>query len=80
MVTRSSLDAARTVEQAAQARFDNGHETGTATGPTTECAIQFDLEASLGAETDARVALIESIELLPNVSLKVADLRRQESH
>ena len=34
----------------------------------------FDLQASLGAESDARVALIESIGLLPTVSLKVADL------
>src|SRR5437588_10172522 len=33
-----------------------------------------DLEASLGAESDARVALIESIGLLPTVPLKVADL------
>src|SRR6266508_3955651 len=47
MVTQSALDAAKTVEQAAQARFDT------------------------------RVALIESIGLLPTVSLKVADLPEQ---
>jgi outer membrane protein len=79
MVTQSALDAAKTVEQAAQARFDNG----LATKPELLQAQQqnaqsaFDLEASLGAESDARVALIESIGLLPTVQLKVADLPRR---
>src|SRR6516164_9819631 len=76
MVTQSSLNAAKTVEQAAQARF----ETGLATKPELLQAQQqsaqsnFDLQASLGAESDARVALIESIGLMPMVTLKVADL------
>jgi outer membrane protein TolC len=76
LVTQSALDAAKTVEQAAQARFD----TGLATKPELLQAQQqnaqsnFDLQASLGAESDARVALIESIGLMPTVSLKVADL------
>jgi outer membrane protein TolC len=76
MVTQSALDAAKTVEQAAQARFD----TGLATKPELLQAQQqsaqsnFDLQASLGAESDARVALIESIGLMPTVLLKVADL------
>jgi outer membrane protein len=76
IVTQSALDAAKTVEQAAQARFD----TGLATKPELLQAQQqsaqsnFDLQASLGAESDARVALIESIGLLPTVTLKVADL------
>jgi outer membrane protein len=76
MVTQSALDAAKTVEQAAQARFD----TGLATKPELLQAQQqsaqsnFDLQASLGAESDARVALIESIGLMPTVQLKVADL------
>src|SRR5437762_6345408 len=81
MVTQSALDASKTVEQAAQARFD----TGLATKPELLQAQQqsaqsnFDLQASLGAESDARVALIESIGLLPTVSLKVADLP-EKSH
>ena len=81
MVTQSALDAAKTVEQAAQARFD----TGLATRPELLQAQQqsaqsnFDLQASLGAESDARVSLIESIGLLPTVSLKVADLP-EKSH
>jgi outer membrane protein TolC len=76
MVTQSASDAAEPVEQAAQARFD----TGLATRPELLQAQQqsaqsnFDLQASLGAESDARVALTESIGLMPNVSLKVADL------
>src|SRR5712691_5371485 len=79
MVTQSALEAAKTVEQAAQARFD----TGLATTPELLQAQQqsaqstFDLQASLGAESDARVALIESIGLLPTVLLKVADLPEQ---
>jgi len=79
MVTQSALDASKTVEQAAQARFD----TGLATKPELLQAQQqsaqsnFDLQASLGAESDARVALIESIGLLPTVQLKVADLPQQ---
>jgi outer membrane protein len=81
MVTHSALDAAKTVEQAAQARFD----TGLATKPELLQAQQqsaqsnFDLQASLGAESDARVALIESVGLLPTVTLKVADLP-EKSH
>src|SRR5215468_830360 len=76
MVTHSALDAAKTVEQAAQARFD----TGLATKPELLQAQQqsaqsnFDLQASLGVESDARVALIESIGLMPAVTVKVADL------
>jgi outer membrane protein len=79
MVTQSALDAAKTVEEAAQARFD----TGLATKPELLQAQQqsaqsnFDLQASLGAESDARVALIESIGLMPAVQLKVADFPRQ---
>src|SRR6476659_6770768 len=76
METHSAWDAAKTVEEAAQARFD----TGLATKPELLQAQQqsaqsnFDLQASLGAESDARVALIESIGLMPTVRLKVADL------
>jgi outer membrane protein len=81
MVTQSALDAAKTVEQAAQARFDNGLATKPELLQAQQQSAQsnFDLQASLGAESDARVALIESIGLLPTVSLKVADLP-EKSH
>jgi outer membrane protein TolC len=76
MVSQSALDAAKTVEQAAQARFDNGLATKPELLQAQQQSAQsnFDVQASLGAESDARVALIESIGLLPTVSLKVADL------
>src|ERR1051325_7841296 len=76
MVTQSALGAAKTVEQAAQARFDNGLATKPELLQAEQQSAQsnFDLQASLGAESDARVALIESIGLMPTVQLKVADL------
>ena len=79
MVTQSALDASKTVEQAAQTRFDNGLATKPELLQAQQQSAQsnFDLQASLGAESDARVALIESIGLLPTVHLKVADLPRQ---
>jgi outer membrane protein len=78
MVTQSALDASKTVEQAAQTRFDNGLATKPELLQAQQQSAQsgFDLEASLGAESDASVALIESIGLLPTVHLKVADLPR----
>src|ERR1700747_2699065 len=79
MVTQSALDAAKNVEQAAQARFDNGLATKPELLQAEQQSAQsnFDLQASLGAESDARVALIESIGLLPTVQLKVADLPKK---
>src|SRR5262249_45735502 len=35
---------------------------------------EFDVEAAIGLESDARVSLVESIGILPTVPLKVADL------
>src|SRR5437762_9862432 len=80
MVTQSALDAAKTVEQAAQTRFDNGLATKPELLQAQQQSAQsnFDLQASLGAESDARVALIESIGLLPTVTLKVADLPEKD--
>jgi outer membrane protein len=76
LVSQSALEAAQTVEQAAQTRFDNGLATKPELLQAQQQSAQtaFDLEASLGAESDSRVALIESIGLLPTVPLKVADL------
>src|SRR5207245_9981197 len=79
MVTQSALDAAKTVEQAAQARFDNGLATKPELLQAQQQSAQsnFDVQASLGAESDARVALIECIGLMPTGSPKVADLPEQ---
>jgi len=76
LVSQSASQAAQNVEQAVQARVD----TGLATRPELLQAQQqtaqtaFEVEATRGAESDARVALMESVGILPTVPLKVADL------
>src|SRR5438874_3086976 len=81
LVARSSIEAAQTVEQAVQARVD----TRLATKPELLQAQQqsaqsaFDVEATAGLESDARVALVESIGLLPTVPLNVADLGQRST-
>jgi outer membrane protein len=76
LVTQSALEAAQTVEQAVQARVDNGLATKPELLQAQQQTAQsaFDVEATAGAESDARVALVESIGILPTVPLKVADL------
>jgi outer membrane protein len=76
LVSQSALEAARTVEQAVQARVDNGLATKPELLQAQQQTAQsaFDVEATTGAESDARVALIESIGILPTVPLQVADL------
>src|SRR5437868_10099213 len=81
LVARSSIEAAQTVEQAVQARVDNG----LATKPELLQAQQqsaesaFDVEATTGLESDARVALVESIGVLPTISLHIADLGQRST-
>jgi outer membrane protein TolC len=81
LVSQTASKAAQTVEQAVQARVD----TGLATNPELLQAQQqtaqteFDVEATTGAESDARVALVESIGILPTVPLKVADLGQRSA-
>src|SRR6202043_2784900 len=69
IVSQSALEAGQTVEQAVQARVDNGLATKPellqAEQQTAQAA--FDVEAAVGAESDARVALVESLGLLPTV-------------
>jgi outer membrane protein len=76
LVSQSALEAAQTVEQAVQARVDNGLATKPELLQAQQQSAQtaFDVEATTGAESDARVALVESIGLLPTVPLRVADL------
>jgi outer membrane protein len=76
LVSQSALEAAQTVEQAVQAQINNGLATQPELLQAQQQSAQsaFDLEAALGAESDAKVALIESIGILPTVPLKVADL------
>src|SRR5438874_7610237 len=80
-VARSSLEAAGTVEQAVQARVDNGLATKPELLQAQQQSAQsaFDVEATAGLESDARVALVESIGLLPTVPLNVADLGQKST-
>jgi outer membrane protein TolC len=81
LVARSSLEAAQTVEQAVQARVDNGLATRPELLQAQQQSAQsaFDVEATTGVESDARVALVESIGLLPTVPLNVADLGQRST-
>jgi outer membrane protein len=81
IVSQSALEAGRTVEQAVQARIDNGLATKPELLQAQQQTAQaeFDVEAAVGAESDARVALVESVGLLPTVPLKIADLGQSSS-
>jgi outer membrane protein TolC len=81
LVSQSALEAAQTVEQAVQARIDNGLATKPELLQAQQQTAQtaFDVEATTGVESDARVALAESIGLLPTVPLKVADLGQRST-
>ncbi|MFZ3376615.1 MAG: TolC family protein [Chthoniobacterales bacterium] len=81
LVSQRALEAAQTVEQAVQARIDNGLATKPELLQAQQQTAQtaFDVEATTGAESDARVALVESIGLLPTVPLNVADLGQRST-
>src|SRR3984893_11978554 len=81
LVSQSALEAAQTVEQAVQARIDNGLATKPELLQAQQQTAQtaFDVEATTGAGSDARVALVESIGLLPTVPLHVADLGQRST-
>jgi len=74
-VARSALRAAQTVEQAVKARLDNGLAIKPELLQAQQQSAQFafQLEAALGAESDAQVALIDSLGILPTTQLQVAD-------
>ncbi len=75
-VAESSLQAAETIGQAAQARLDHGLTTKPELLQAQEQAAQaaFDLEAARGALSDAQVTLVESLGILPTTQLQVADV------
>jgi outer membrane protein len=81
LVSQSALEAAQTVEQAVQARVDNGLATKPELLQAQQQTAQseFDVEATNGVESDAQVALVESIGLLPTVPLRVADLGQRST-
>jgi outer membrane protein len=81
LVAQSALEAAQIVEEAVQARIDNGLATKPELLQAQQQSAQteFDVEATTGLESDARVALVESIGLLPTVPLRVADLGQRST-
>lgn len=81
LVARSALEAAQTVEQAVQARLDNELATRPELLQAQQQSAQsaFEVEAAIGLESDARVALVESIGVLPTVPLNVADLSQRST-
>ena len=72
----SSLHAADTVGQAAQARYDNGLATKTdllqAQQQTAQSA--YELDSARGDLSDAQVALVESLGIFPTTRLQVAEM------
>jgi len=75
-VAESSLRAADTVAQAARARLDNGLATKPDVLQAEHQSAQaaFELEAARGALSDAQVAFVESLGILPTTKLQVADV------
>jgi len=79
-VAESALAAAQTVDQAAQARFDNGLATRPDVLQAEQQSAQasFDLEAARGNLRDAQVGLIESLGILPTTPLQVAGVAEKK--
>jgi outer membrane protein TolC len=75
-VAESSLRAADTVAQAARARLENGLATKPEVLQAEQQSAQaaFELEAAGGALSDAQVAFVESLGILPTAKLQVADV------
>jgi outer membrane protein len=75
-VAESSLQTANTVEQAARARFDNGlaKKPDVLQAEQQTAQAEYDLEAARGNLSDAQVALVESLGILPISKLQVANV------
>jgi outer membrane protein len=75
-VAESAVRAADTVAQSARARLDNGLATKPEVLQAEQQSAQaaFDLEAACGALSDAQVAFVESLGILPTTKLRVAEV------
>ena len=73
-VAESSVRAADTVSQSARARFDHGLGTKPEVLQAEQQSAQaaFELEAVRGTLSDAQVAFVESLGILPTTKLQVA--------
>ena len=72
-VAESSLEAAKTITEAAQARHDHGLATEPELLQAKQQAAQalFDLETAQGQLSDAQVALVDSLGILPTTELRI---------
>ncbi|HEY4414587.1 MAG TPA: TolC family protein [Verrucomicrobiae bacterium] len=75
-VAESALQAAQTVSDAAHARLDHGLATKPEVLQAEQQTAQatYDLEAARGDLSDAQVALVDSLGILPSTQLQVADV------
>ncbi len=75
-VAESSVRAADTVAQAARARFENGLGTHPEVLQAEQQSAQavFELEAARGALSDAQVAFVNSLGILPTTKLQVTEV------
>ena len=75
-VAESSLQAAETVGQAAQARFDNGlaKKPDVLQAEQQTAQADYELESARGDLSDAQVALVESLGIVPDTKLQVANV------
>jgi len=76
---RAALESAQTLEAAAEARRARGEATLPEALQAHEEAAraQYELEDALAAEIDARMALAESMGVLPTTSIGVTDVSQQ---
>ena len=75
IIGKSAFHAAQTVEEAVKARLDRGLalKPDLLQAQQQSAQFAFDLEAAIGEESDAQVALVESLGILPTTRLRVAD-------
>jgi outer membrane protein len=76
---RAALASAQTLETAAEARLTRGEGTVPEALQAHEEAAraQYELEDALAAEIDARMALAESMGVLPTTTIRVIDVSQQ---
>ncbi len=76
IVGKSAFHAAQTVEQSANSRLKHGLATKPELLQAQQQTAQtkFELEAAMGAESDAEIALIESLGIPPTTRLHIADI------
>jgi outer membrane protein TolC len=73
---QNTLEAARTVDEAAQARFDNGLGTTQDVLQARQELAQanYELEAARGALDDAQVRLVRALGIFPSMQIQVAKI------